>query len=86
MPARIGGEEFAILIKNTSENQVKKFAIDVFNASNKIKINDDALLSISIGGGIKKETETAKELLKRVDVILYEAKKKSGRGKIMWSE
>ncbi|WP_188469758.1 GGDEF domain-containing protein [Hafnia psychrotolerans] len=85
MPARIGGEEFAILIKNTSENQVKKIATDVFNASNKIKINENAFLSISIGGGIKKEAETVKELLKRVDVILYEAKK-SGRGKIMWSE
>jgi diguanylate cyclase (GGDEF)-like protein len=85
MPARIGGEEFAILIKNTSENQVKKIATDVFNESNKIKINENTFLSISIGGGIKKEAETVKELLKRVDVILYEAKK-SGRGKIMWSE
>jgi len=84
MPARIGGEEFAILINNMSRSQVEILSTSIFNASKKIIIHNGKTLSVTMGIGEKKKNEPVEELLKRVDVALYSAKN-SGRGKIEWS-
>lgn len=63
-----------------SRSQVEVISTSIFNASKKISINNEAMLSITMGIGEKKKDESVEALFKRVDVTLYSAKN-SGRGK-----
>jgi len=80
---RIGGEEFAIIFLNVSENVVTK-ALNRINSNIKnTKFNNiDKIITIS-GGAAKLHKDDDKDsIFKRADKLLYEAKR-SGRGKII---
>lgn len=79
--SRIGGDEFAILFKDASEeyiNQVKyriQAALEELNQA-----NPDHLLSISIGYALKKESyKSMKQLFKEADNNMYREKLYSSR-------
>jgi len=79
--SRIGGDEFAILFKDASEeyiNQVKyriQVALEELNQA-----NPDHLLSISIGYALKKESyKSMKQLFKEADNNMYREKLYSSR-------
>jgi diguanylate cyclase (GGDEF)-like protein len=80
--ARFGGEEFMILLPETSLEEAKKFATRLRKA-----IHSDSMLKkygITVSGGITeyKPRDNEKRFKERVDKALYEAKE-SGRDKFM---
>ena len=80
--ARFGGEEFFILLPETSLEKAKKFASRLKKA-----INSDRILkkhNLTVSGGITqyKKGDTKKAFKKRVDKALYQAKE-SGRNQFM---
>ena len=78
---RYGGEEFLIIMPNTSREEAKEFAhrirLIVQNHSFKIV----GKLTISLGLIQCKENEEVKELFKRLDTLLYKAKN-GGRNRL----
>ncbi len=82
--ARIGGDEFAILLPDTSEENVKKI---IKRINTEITAyNDNAPktpISISVGGATAKDTkQSLKEVLKKADDAMYLNKlEKSGKVK-----
>ena len=83
--ARLGGEEFAVLLSGLDAEQTLKLAEEVCEniALTPININSDTTINITISiGTSQKETEDDDigDLLKRADITLYEAKT-TGRNK-----
>ena len=78
---RYGGEEFLIIMPNTSREEAKEFAhrirLLVQNQSFKIV----GKLTISLGLIEYQEGEEIKELFKRLDILLYQAKN-GGRNRL----
>lgn len=90
IPARLGGEEFAALLPNTSIEQAHKVAerIRKVIASTPILINDSQTITVTVSIGIApfKNTDEDIELaLKRADEALYQAKDK-GRNQVVCSK
>lgn len=90
IPARLGGEEFAALLPNTSIEQAQKVAerIRKVIASTPILINDSQTITVTVSIGIApfKNTDEDIELaLKRADEALYQAKDK-GRNQVVCSK
>ena len=83
--SRIGGEEFAVIIKTTTPNEIFNLAKTISKDAKKIIIDDNSSLSISIGLGLIKKNESTSSLMKRTDEALYKSKN-TGRGRIAWSE
>lgn len=80
--ARFGGEEFMILLPETSINKAKKFA-----ARLKIAIKNDKFLkkyNLTVSGGLTefKKGDNRKKMKERVDKALYSAKH-TGRDKFV---
>jgi diguanylate cyclase (GGDEF)-like protein len=80
--ARFGGEEFIILLPETSLEKAKLFATRLKRA-----VHSDAVLkkhNLTISGGITqyKERDNKKKLKERVDKALYQAKE-TGRDKFV---
>jgi diguanylate cyclase (GGDEF)-like protein len=80
--ARFGGEEFIILLPETSLEKAKLFATRLKRA-----VHSDAVLkkhNLTISGGITqyKEKDNKKKLKERVDKALYQAKE-TGRDKFV---
>jgi len=82
--ARIGGEEFVILLPDTSLKEAKKIAEKLRDSIykdnivlNKLDIN----ITISLGVASLTKDETLKDLLQKVDIALYKAKK-NGRNRV----
>lgn len=74
--ARIGGDEFAILMPESDETRTNETAdrinktIDSYNLA-----NPNSLLSLSIGYAVKKDTSiTLQEILKEADYNMYQKK------------
>jgi diguanylate cyclase (GGDEF)-like protein/PAS domain S-box-containing protein len=80
--ARWGGEEFSAIITNVREEELQKVA-EKFRAMIEASglretTNDHLRVTVSVGGAVAQPNETASALMKRVDDMLYVAKR-SGR-------
>lgn len=82
--SRIGGEEFAVITTGITKERLEVCAITILKQTNKIIINDQQPLSVSIGVGLKKSDESVGTFITRTDQALYKAKN-NGRGRIEWS-
>lgn len=72
--SRIGGDEFVILIPNTSENIAKEIIRRIKSAINEEKI-DNVVLSVSIGVEVKKNKfEDIDEIFKKAEANMYKDK------------
>ncbi len=80
---RIGGEEFAIILKNISYGGVKRVLERVRKRvkSQKFSFMDEHI-TISIGATKLKQKDREEKLFKRADMLLYEAKS-SGRDRVV---
>lgn len=83
-PARIGGEEFAIIVDGMSPEEVRSLAQSILENVRTILINSDYPLSVSIGVGMRGRDEPQEAFIKKVDEALYKAKN-SGRGRVEWA-
>ncbi len=84
--ARIGGEEFAILLPNTNTEGAKKIASKIRELVNDEKIEVDGVISfnftVSLGvATATQEDEQIDSVLNRADKALYKAKE-AGRNKV----
>ncbi|EON71599.1 GGDEF domain-containing protein [Lysinibacillus sphaericus] len=77
---RFGGDEFAIVLYDTEENQLEQLANSILEKIRKIK-NDNvniqswSVLSVSMGGAICEEmNESEMSLFERADKALYQSK------------
>ena len=80
--ARFGGEEFVILLPETSLDRAKEVTSRIRTA-----VKEDELLkkySLTISGGLTEyvKGDTSQKMMKRVDKALYDAKK-SGRDRLI---
>lgn len=86
---RMGGEEFSILLINTSLNQAKLYADRLMKEFSELHITNDRGeklgTTLSIGGTTMKTSDTIDSAWKRADVFLYEAKS-AGRDQAIISE
>jgi diguanylate cyclase (GGDEF)-like protein/hemerythrin-like metal-binding protein len=81
--ARIGGEEFAVLLPNTSHKGAQTLAGKIINEIAALDLNTVAAglkMTVSIGIAVYKNNTSSKVLLKEADEQLYEAKR-SGRNR-----
>ncbi|BCL62643.1 diguanylate cyclase response regulator [Desulfomarina profundi] len=82
---RLGGEEFAVIMKGTSIEATRDLAEHLRKTISKLKIHHDSgcLEHITISNGVSKicPNDTLDTLLNRADEALYEAKE-TGRNKV----
>lgn len=81
---RIGGEEFAMILYDGTQDRAETLARSVLKNAKKIIIKNTDYLSISIGAGKKQPQEPTEHFMKRVDTALYSAKS-TGKGKVEWA-
>jgi len=85
---RIGGEEFSILLQDTSIEGAKLFAERIrenIETMQIISANEVIKVTVSIGLVTLKDEDNLHELLKKADMALYKAKT-SGRNKYIYME
>ncbi len=78
---RIGGEEFLILLRNTSLQQAIHAAESLREYINKSEILNDKVITVSLGVAEYNEGESSDEWLVHADTNLYEAKNR-GRNRV----
>jgi diguanylate cyclase (GGDEF)-like protein len=71
---RIGGEEFVIILSETSILEAKMVAEKIREEVSKLRIIENEMITISIGLSEVKEGDTEELLFKRVDALLYQSK------------
>lgn len=85
MIARFGGEEFILLLPNTSRAGAAGLAERLRQrvAANRVQLDDQLLLSITISAGIAecREVQRVDEVMREADDALYRAKR-AGRNRI----
>jgi len=79
MAARLGGEEFGVLLPNTSQDDAIRIAERLRTAVSEIRIpvhDGDLRVTVSVGVGGRAPSEEADitQLMKHADLALYEAK------------
>ncbi|WP_421195683.1 GGDEF domain-containing protein [Aeromonas jandaei] len=74
LAARVGGEEFAILLPDANQMELEQLAATLLAATRTIAPDPAHPLTVSIGFGIRGPREPAVSLFKRVDQALYSAK------------
>ena len=84
--ARLGGEEFAIVLPNTNLEDAKKIALKIKNRIENSTVKTDEKreirFTVSIGiSDVKKEEESIEAALNRADKALYKAKE-NGRNRV----
>jgi diguanylate cyclase (GGDEF)-like protein len=82
--ARIGGEEFAVILPNVSKEKAMEISEKILMSTREIDfsfIHKDVSLTASIGMDIYKHNSTVDEFMKNVDKNLYEAKH-TGRDRV----
>ncbi|WP_051273114.1 PAS domain S-box protein [Desulfotruncus alcoholivorax] len=73
--ARIGGDEFAVLLPNTNEKQVEKACQRIRDAFARYNAeNPELTLSISVGFAVGKGSTTLTDLFKKADNNMYREK------------
>ena len=76
--ARVGGDEFAILLPQTDEDEVKKIEQRIQTNVNKLDEKYEFPISISTGFGVKKDHKTElEEVFKEADYFMYEMKNRN---------
>lgn len=82
---RLGGEEFLIILRNSSQNVVKALYTDICNRLAQSQIKSlNRVLTLSAGSAEANPKEHQYDLLKRTDKALYQAKEQ-GRSKIVFN-
>lgn len=84
LAARIGGEEFALLLSAANEAELQQLANTLLTAARTITLAPAHTLTISLGLGSREPKESAASFFKRVDNALYGAKN-AGRNTAMWA-
>lgn len=84
LAARIGGEEFVLLLPVANEAQLQQLASTLLAATRTIAPDPARPLTVSLGVGIREPKEPAVSLFKRVDQALYRAKE-AGRNCYKWA-
>jgi len=83
--ARIGGEEFIVIMPDVALNKVQPVCERLINNIAKLQIPiEEGSISITVSGGLSqfvKQDTSIETILKRVDVALYQSKKE-GRNRI----
>ncbi len=85
LPARIGGEEFAMLLPNTDEEGAKRMAERIRKAVAELKVVwEKRTLHMHISAGVAQvlDDETAEKMLERADQAMYCAKE-NGRNRVV---
>jgi diguanylate cyclase (GGDEF)-like protein len=78
---RTGGEEFVILLRNTSLPQAVTFAEDLRRHIEATELLEQHVITISAGMAEYDTAEDIDEWLKRADIQLYQAKQ-NGRNRV----
>ncbi|WP_033135093.1 GGDEF domain-containing protein [Aeromonas finlandensis] len=84
LAARVGGEEFALLLPVGNEVKLQQLACTLLAATRTIAPDPAHPLTVSLGLGIREQQESAVSLFKRVDQALYGAKE-AGRNCAVWA-
>jgi len=79
--ARWGGEEFAIILPDTDRNGGRRFATELLARMGEIKTPDGKGISASFGVVDYRGDESASDLVKRADRLMYRAKR-AGRARV----
>ncbi len=77
--ARIGGDEFAVILPNTERATAQRIGERLFEAIHPALTEIDARSGVSIGVASASRGALPSELLRRADQALYRAKKRRGR-------
>jgi diguanylate cyclase (GGDEF)-like protein len=80
--ARWGGEEFLLLLPETTMNVAGKVAERIRSTMEQTVINDTLTVTLSLGVVQHEQGETMDETIKRADDCLYEAKD-GGRNRVV---
>lgn len=84
LAARVGGEEFALLLPVAHEAELQQLANTLLTATRTIAPDPAHTMTVSLGVGIREPKEPAVSLFKRVDQALYGAKE-AGRNCAVWA-
>ncbi len=82
---RLGGEEFALIARPMSTNDLRNLAESIRRHIEQLKPMPDLALTLSAGAGTLIQGEPHAELMRRIDQALYAAKDK-GRNQVEMAE
>jgi diguanylate cyclase (GGDEF)-like protein len=86
LAARVGGDEFAIILTQTSLEKAEIFTERIRDSISKINLKEVSNpITLSLGLTELKPDETLDTLFKRADMAMYKAKK-MGRNKVWTSD
>lgn len=83
--ARLGGEEFAVLLPDMADAGLQQLAEQIRQAVAAMRVNDSVQLTTSLGIGRLRHGETLEQLQQRTDRALYRAKA-LGRNRSEWAD
>ncbi len=85
LPARLGGEEFVVLLANSSFGAAERLAYDIGSSIAASSFGDETLnlkCTVSTGFGVFSQEVPVKTAVQMVDVLLYRAKS-GGRNQVV---
>ena len=83
--ARLGGEEFAVLLPDMPDGRLQDIAEQIRLAVAAMRVNGSLQLTTSVGAGRLRLGETLEQLQQRTDRALYRAKE-MGRNRTEWAD